>query len=344
MTSLGRIVFAFAATCSLTFSFAALGAGCGPPSKIEGPRGGIKVDEEIFELLNKPTIKLAPGQVDVFKECQTDDAGLFFFITPIMTYLEAESGEQSVTRFFNGEELDRVIRFKLKKQETPLDMFCSHIVAETEKVKRGEYTYGDILDHILECEKVCGPTMSGMASVYMYNSAKYYQGLVRFNYDDAALYDQFNGDSSQGFIEINNQGALEAVYQKWRESQRTMKIGLDARASQPGGQLYNDELSRKRLIAVEKWFTETRDVPASMIDRKWFGNYGPFIDESVAELYHINAVYDRYSKNLQAAKSNIDGKDVYFGINQSVAVFLYKDSDIHVDVDVGAINYEAVRE
>ena len=331
MNSLDRIVLAFTAIYALTFSLSILGEGYDPSSS-------IKVDEEIFELLNKPTIQLAPSQVDVFKECQTEDAGLFFFITPIMTYLKAESGEQSVTRFFNAEQLDRAIRFKLKKQGTPLKMFCGHIVAETDKVKRGEYTYGEILDHILVCEKVCGPTMSGMASVYMYNSEKHYQGLVRFNYDDAALYDQFQGDFSQGFLLINNQPALETVYQKWVESQRTMKVGLDARASQPGGQLYNDELSRKRLVAVEKWFSEIKDVPASMIDRKWFGNYGPFIDESVAELYHINAIYDQYRKNLQAAKSYIDGRDVYFGINQSVVMFLYKDKDIHVDVDVETVN------
>ncbi len=326
MNSSNRVVLAFTAIYAFSFSLPILG-------ESHGPSSAIKVDEEIFELLNKPTIQLAPDQIDVFKECQTDDAGLFFFITPIMTYLEAESGEQSVTRFFNAQQLDRAIRFKLKKQGTPLKMFCGHIVAETEKVKRGEYTYGEILDHILACKKVCGPTMSGMASVYMYNSATHYQDLVRFNYDDAALYDQFQGDSSQGFLLINNQRALEAVYQKWVESQRTMKIGLDARASQPGGQLYNDELSRTRLVAVEKWFTERKDVPASMIDRKWFGNYGPFIDEPVAELYDINALYDRYRNNFNAAKSYIDGRDVYFGINQSVAMFLYKDVDIHVDVE-----------
>ena len=326
MSCFGRIIFGFTALCAALYTIPVTNAGCGPG------RSGIKVDEEIFELLNKPTIQLAPSQIDVFNECKSEDAGLFFFITPIMTYLEAENGEQSVTRFFNGQQLDRAIRLKLKKQGTPLSMFCGHIVSETEKVKRGEYSYGDILSHILVCEKVCGPTMSAMASVYMFNSAKFYEGLVRFNYDSADLYTQLRGDSSQGYILINNQNPLEAVYQKWVESHRTLKIGLDGRASQPGGQLYNDELSRKRLIAVEQWFTEVKDVPASMIDRKWFGNYGPFIDAPIAELYNINDMYDRYRNNYQADKSFIDGRDVYYGINQSVAIFLYADVDIHVDV------------
>jgi len=328
MTCFRRMIFGFTAIFSLVYTIPVTNAGCGPGSG----RSGIKVDEEIFELLNKQTIQLAPSQIAVFNECQREDAGLFFFITPIMTYLEAERGEQSVTRFFNAEQLDRAIRLKLKKQGTPLSMFCGHIVSETEKVKRGEYSYGDILSHILVCEKVCGPTMSAMASVYMFNSARYYEGLVRFNYDNADLYTQLRGDSSQGYLMINNQQPLEAVYKKWVESDRSLKIGLDARASQTGGQLYNDELSRKRLLAVQRWFTEAKDVPASMIDRKWFGNYGPFIDETIADLYRINDVYDQYRNNYQAEKSYLDGRDVYYGPNQSVAIFLYEDIDIHVDV------------
>lgn len=320
-----RSAFTFAAlsTCALSLSVLAADA---------DRHKGIKIDEEVFELLNKPTIQVAPSQVDVFRECKTEDAGLFFFITPIMTYLESESDERTVTRFFNAEQLDRAIRLKLKKQGTPLEMFCGHVVAETERVKQGEYSYGDILDHILECEKVCGPTLSAMASVYMFNSAKHYQGIVRFNYNDPDLYASFRGDSSQGLLLINNDQELEAVYRKWVASQRTLKIGLDARASQPGGHLYNDELSRKRLIAVERWFTEIKDVPASMIDRKWFGNYGPFIDESVADLYKINPIYDQYHGNTRALRSRINGTDVYFGVNQSVAIFLYEDVDIHADV------------
>ena len=326
MTYVSRIIFGFTALCAFVYTMPVANAGCGPG------RSGIKVDEEIFELLNKPRIQLAPSQIDVFNECKSEDAGLFFFITPIMTYLDAEYGEQSVTRFFNGQHLDRAIRLKLKKQGTPLSMFCGHIVSETDKVKRGEYSYGDILNHILVCEKVCGPTMSAMASVYMFNSRKFYEGLVRFNYDSADLFPQLQGDSSQGYIMINNQNPLEAVYQKWVQSNRTLKIGLDARASQTGGQLYNDELSRKRLFAVQQWFTEVKDVPASMIDRKWFGNYGPFIDQPIADLYEINDIYDQYLNNYQAGKSFIDGRDVYYGLNQSVAIFLYEDIDIHVDV------------
>lgn len=313
-----------------------------PLSEPIKPRGGIKVDQEVFDLLNVPNIQFAPREVDVFKQCQNDDTGLFFFITPIMTYLEANSGRQSVTRFFKPEQLDQAIRLKLKKQGTPMEMFCRHLISETEKVKRGEYTYGDILDHILECKKVCGPTMSAMASVYMYNSAKYYQGLTRFNYDNATLFDQLHGDFSQGFLIIDNVQELERVYLKWLESQRTMIIGLDARASQPGGQLYNDELSRERLIAVEKWFTEIKDVPESMIDRKWLGNYGPFIDKPVADIYNINSIYDRYLKNYQAPKSIIDGTDVYYGINQSVAMFLYRDVDIHADVELGSLFLDSI--
>lgn len=325
MTELYRLTVKLIATAGLIFPLLTL-------SEPVGKSGGIKIDEEIFDLLNEPTIKIAPSKIDVFKECQSEDSGLFFFITPIMTYLESETRQQSVTRFFNAEQLDRAIRLKLKKQGTPIEMFCGHITSETEKVKRGEYSYGDILDHILECHKVCGPTMSAMASVYIFNSAKYYQGLVRFNYDNARLYPLLNSDYSHGFLHIDNQQELEWVYKKWLESGRTMKIGLDARASQPGGQLYNDELSRKRLISVERWFTEYKDVPIAMIDRKWLGNYGPFIDEPVAKLYQINSMYNHYKHNEQAAKSDIDGEEVYYGLNQSVAMFLYKDADIHIEV------------
>lgn len=294
---------------------------------------GIKIDREVIELLNKPTVQLSPSQIQVFRECQDEKAGLFFFITPIMTYLESQSRERTVTRFFNAEQLDRAIRAKLKKEGTSLEMFCGHIVAETEKARRGEYSYGDILDHILQCQRVCGPVMSAMASVYMYNSARYYQGLVRFNYDDASLYGRFQGDFSHGHLSIDNESQLEAVYREWVASDRALKIGLDGRASQPGGTGYNDELSRRRLAAVEKWFTEVKDVPASMIDRKWFGNYGPFIDGTVADLYSIQPLYAQYRKNNQAAKSQLDGRAVYYGLNQSVALFLYEDKDIHIETE-----------
>jgi len=297
------------------------------------PRGGIKVDKEIIEMLNTPTIKVVPSQIGVFNECKDENAGVFFFITPIMAYLKSDSFGNAGTRFFDAEQFDRAIRAKLDKEGTPLSMFCAHIVAEFEKVKMGEHSYGDLLDHILECHKVCGPTLTAIASVYMYNSSKAYQGLVRFNFDNADLAGRLQGDHSHGFIEVDNNSQLEKVYTTWMDSGRTLKIGLDARASLPGGINYNDELSRKRLAAVERWFTETKDVPVSMVDRKWLGNYGPHIDEAVAELYKIQPIYALYKNNGRAAKTYLNGRNVYDGLNQSVVMFLYEDVDIHIDAD-----------
>lgn len=298
----------------------------------DNPREGIKLDQEIVEMLNTPALKRVPSQVKIFKECKDENAGLFFFVTPIMAYLESDSFGNAGTRFFDAEQFDRAIRAKLEKEGTPLSMFCAHILAEFEKVKLGEYSYGNLLDHILECHKVCGPTLTAIASVYMYNSAKAFEGLILFNFDNAVLYGQLEGDRSHGFIGIDNESQLEKVYQKWLDSGRTLKIGLDGRASLPGGALYNDELSRKRLTAVEQWFTDTKDVPVSMVDRKWIGNYGPHIDENVAELYKIQSFYELYKNNEQAEKQYFDGRDVYHGLNQSVAIFLYEDVNIHIDV------------
>ncbi len=308
----------------------AAGSTCAAGSK----SGGIKVDEEIIELLNKPEIKAAPGRIDIFKECVDKDAGLFFFITPIMTYLQSASNGLTVTRFFDAKQMDRAIRAKLKKEGTSIETFCSHMVAATKKVKRGEYNYGDLLDHILACEKVCGPTLSAMASVYMFNSARYYRGLVRFNFNDSELLDVTQGDESQGFLLINNKSQLETVYRAWVDSGRKLRIGLDARASLPGGIVYNDELSRQRLVSVEQWFTQTKDVPISLIDRKWLGNYGPPIDETVAELYKIEPLFAEYVNSPAAKKSRTNGDDVYDGLNQSVAVFLY--DDVNIDDDAGS--------
>jgi len=307
----------------------------GPANAAGSKKQGIKIDEEIIELLNKPEIKAAPGQIGILKECIDEDAGLFFFITPIMTYLQSASSGPTVTRFFDAEQMDRAIRAKLKKQGTSIEMFCGHIVSETKKVKRGEYTYGDLLDHILVCEKVCGPTMTAMASVYMFNSARHYRGLVRFDFNDSELQNVFQGDESQGFLPIDNESELEAIYKEWVASGRKQKIGLDARASLPGGIVYNDELSRQRLMAVEQWFTQTKDVPVSLIDRKWLGNYGPYIDETVAELYNIEPLFAEYVKSPAAKKSRANGGEVYDGLNQSVAIFLYEDVDIHDDTGTG---------
>jgi len=172
-----------------------------------------------------------------------------------------------------------------------------------------------------------------MASVYMFNSARYLRGLVRFNYNDSNLRLDFPGDRSQGFLHIDNHTILEQTYQKWVELGRAWRIGLDARASLPGTTFYNDELSRKRLRAVEHWFTQTKDVPVSLIDRKWLGNFGPHIDQVVAKLYKIENLYNLYQNNDQAEKRLVDGRDIYFGLNQSVAIYLYKDVNIHIDVD-----------
>lgn len=294
---------------------------------------GIKLDQEVLELISRPEIKLVPEQVKIFRECQDEKAGIFFFVTPILSYLQSKSFGNAGTRFFDAQQFDQAIRLKLKKEGVPLKMFCAHIVAEYDKVQSGEYTYQDLLNHILECQKICGPALSAMASVYMYNSARYFHGLIRFNYNDATLRQEFTGDRSQGFLPIDNHSVLEQAYRQWVELGRSWRIGLDARASLPGPTIYNDELSRRRLRAVEKWFTQTRDVPVSLIDRKWLGNFGPHIDATVARLYKLDKLYHLYQNNDQAEKTRIDGEDIYFGPNQSVAIFLYKDVDIHIDVD-----------
>jgi len=306
-----------------------LGQGWSAPVRQQG----IKLDREVLELLSNPKIKLVPEQVKIFRECKDDKAGIFFFVTPILSYLRSESFGNAGTRFFDAKQFDQAIRLKLKKEGVSLKMFCAHIVAEYDKVKSGEYTYQDLLNHILECQKICGPTLSAIASVYMFNSARYFRGLVRFNYDDSSLGLDFPGDSSQGFLHIDNNTILEQTYQQWVELGRSWRIGLDARASLPGTTFYNNELSRERLRAVEQWFTQTEDVPVSLLDRKWLGNFGPYINQVVTKLYHIESLYNLYQNNDQAEKRQVDGRDIYLGLNQSVAIYLYKDVKIHIDVD-----------
>jgi len=181
-----------------------------------------------------------------------------------------------------------------------------------------------ILEEMLDCRKSCGKILNKFAGLYTESSRVYFAGIVRFNNGGSKVENNYKGDRSHGYLQINNEEQLRSALAQWKKDP-SQRIQLDARSSIPGSTDINDRISRVRAEAVMGWLTAS-GVPAAQITIRWLGKYGPLINRSVARAYGIEELFEKYKKNRansSTAQVGSQGLESFFdGLNQSVCIFV----------------------
>jgi len=302
------------------------------PAQIEtAPPPVIGIDPDIIHrILNEPekvsTVDAEVEKYPAFRKCR-DDSGRLMFITPLLNVIKEEEFMTTAgNRFLDEDELNKEITQNMLRQGISEEQLCEDMYEKMTKVEEDpNYDYWSLMDDLVACTSACGKVLATMGSVYMATSAKKFSGLVLFNFDSGRLEPDLAGDHTQAYMKYSNVDVLAKVYNAWK-SQPDSKIALDARASLPGSADYNDGLSRTRVNAVRNWFVD-KGVPASRIDFKWLGKYGPPIDDVIAkDAYGIGDLYQQYEdSNAKKSQATVGERavSIFDGLNQSVALFVY---------------------
>lgn len=289
-----------------------------------------KLETPVSAVPGGNSLQAVPGAVSSENPCP-DETGWLLSTVPLTNSDKKDDGfSRNAGSAFLPEDLQKELLNIASKENISLLELCGKL--KQYKSRLDEYA-GDtheynrqrmlILEEMLDCSKSCGKILHKFAGLYTESSKVYFAGIVRFNFGSRKVENNFKGDKTHGFIQINNENHLKVALSRWQKDP-SQRLQLDARASVPGSTDANDRISRARAEAVQNWFT-VRGVPSSQISIRWLGKYGPLINKMVARAYNIEDMFQDYQTH-QATQSTSDigsqGIESFFdGLNQSVAVF-----------------------
>lgn len=276
----------------------------------------------VAEMLEVQSSQQSTKDLWSISNCNSD--GALLLITPLFNQLEPRISSYGL-RFFNAASLNREIGNVLRSSEERAS-FCQDLGRYYANIYNGFWNYWQVMLELKACTRSCGYVLAAMGESYLTASAPYLRGIVFFNSRDSVLRERFKGDRTHRRLLINNVAVLKNVLELWKQN-RSLRIGLDARSTVVGHEDYQAGFSRARIAAVSTWFTDN-GVPRTSIDYKWFGDYGPYIDENFADKSPVvSRIYDLYEDigapyRIQRVSKNRSAK-IYLGLNESIAVYLY---------------------